>query len=172
MLTIQLFPAPDQTVCPFVAPAGALQNGAPVAPGNYTLYASDADAKNLLAQYIQAATLQGLACSLTIKDGTLTREYGQFTDATNGKILIIEGTVTDANQVSSTVSDVVGDLVSRYVFPFSPGKESFGDTNYEVVDPVNANGQLDPANAYDKALPGYLRIKIDAGYARGVWVKA
>lgn len=172
MFTIVPFPAPDQTVCPFVPPAGALQNGAPVAPGNVTLYATDAAAKALLAQYKQAACLQRLACSLTIVDGTLDREYGQFTDGTNGKILIIRGTVTDANQVKSTVSDVVGDLVERVAFPFSPGKESYGDTNYKVVDPVNSNGQLDAANALDEALPAYLALKLDAGQARGVWVKA
>lgn len=171
---MNIYPSPDVTETPFVPPIGATFNGGPVPTSDYNLFCSMDEAQTLIEQYAQALSLQGLTGSFTVSDGIASGVYGQFMPAADGSTIpIIVGTVTDAQGNTYSVSDPAGLRIYCYLNPFVPGQITYGDKNYKEVIPINSNGQPDPANTKDVAVPGYLVLKdMGFGLMQGIWVSA
>lgn len=142
---------------PFVAAAGATENGVPVPapPGNSILYCSEAEACEVAKQMKQAAALQGFEITVNIVDGILSGSYGGFTkDAAGNSIYIMQVTLSDVQGNSAQGSDIAGQLIARLINPFAPGHVNQGDKDYKVVDPI-VNGQYDTAHATDVQVPAF-----------------
>jgi hypothetical protein len=180
-----LTPAPDQSKAPFVEPIGALQNGDQLKNAQlFDYYLHPDGVAPILAQYKQAAALQGLTMIATVLSGTDTGEQTGFTKATDGSdIFVIKGTLTDANGAGVVLLwDILGTRAAGYVHPFTSKDNTYGDHNYDVVMSV-VNGQW-AQPAIDVPCPGYLVLVsnktgqplvagqlIDGDSARGVWFK-
>lgn len=171
------FTNPDQTVEPFIAPAGATAQ--PVSPGgppsqvrpeNYSLFCTLQGAQLLLPQYVQAAKMRRLAISVSLVDGIANGSYGMYSRAADGAtIWVVTGAVTDSTGNESEIADVAGEMLSRYMFPFTPGMPYYGDTNYKEEIPI-INGVQQPQDTQDVQVPGYLELVVGEGSAQGRWV--
>lgn len=190
-----LTPEPSKLAPPFVNPV-AYQNGARLVNVQlFDYYSPNASTDSLLAQYEQAAALQGYTLDAAVVSGTANGDYTGFTSdpgmpatADNpgreaSDIWEIKGAVRDAQGNEGILQDVLGTRLAGYEFPFAPGHTSYGDHNYKVVPPV-VNGQYDMANAKPVQCPGYLVLvsvetgepiaagqNLSGGYIRGVWYK-
>jgi hypothetical protein len=79
--------------------------------------------------------------------------------------------VTDSKGGVDVINDIAGQMLSRYVFPFTPGMPAYGDTNYKEVIP-EVDGTAHPEDTTDVQVPGYLTLLVNDGAAQGKWVAA
>lgn len=190
-----LTPEPSKSAPPFVNPV-AYQNGARLVNVQlFDYYSPNASTDSLLAQYEQAAALQGYTLDAAVVSGTANGDYTGFTSdpgmpatADNpgreaSDIWEIKGAVRDAQGNEGILQDVLGTRLAGYEFPSSPGRTNYGDHNYDVVPPV-VNGQYDMAHAVAVKRPGYgvfvsvetgqpisPNVPLNGGYIRLVWYK-
>lgn len=155
------------TGAPFTVPPGATFSGGPVPTKDAQLYSALNSANELVSQYAAAMAAQGLTSSnLRIDDGIANGSYGQFTPGTAGEsIFVVRATLTDADSVVYDLDDVAGQRIFRLYYPYQPGEEQQGDTNYIQV----GHG----ANTVNEAVPGKMVIGLLAsGEAQGHWEPA
>lgn len=195
-MILALTPEPNKNAPPFVKPIGAFQNGIQLANVQlFDYYCPNSATASILAEYQQAADLQGYTLDAVVVSGTENGDYSEFTSApgvpatdTNpgqdaSDIWLIKGVVCDAQGNEGILQDVLGTRLAGYEFPFAPGHVSYGDHNYDVVPPV-VNGRYDTANAKPVQRPGFGQLvsvetgapiaagqPLNGGYVRLVWYK-
>ena len=176
-MSIKPFPKPDQNGAPFLEPLNpANQAGGPVAPGTWTLYCFPSEAERVFNEYKAAAERQGYSNTLQLESGTAPGGgYGLFGPGKKGcDIYIIVGTLSDPAGNGFQVSEVVGERIMGYVFPFSPGHVAYGDKNYKVVNgvalPEPGILQLIGEGGQSSGKPLVAGQSIEGGYARGIWI--
>lgn len=160
------FPTPNVNLAPFIQlPADVTFNGGGVPSNDVTQICSMDLGASVLEQYQAAAKKQGLTGNLSLVDGSKTGAFLQYNFGTSGlTIPLIQGTLIDSLGNAAVVNDFVAQLIYRYLFPFSPGKTNYGDTNY-----VEAGYGAD---AGDVPVPGCIVLQVLGSLCQGRWMAA